>query len=184
RCGEGIGRCAPGLCCSKYGWCDSTPDHCGVGCQSKFGISYSDFNFNNSSGNTKPTSTKKNTSQPTSVSGDLPISYDQCGKSVGKRCAPGSCCSKYGWCGTSAEYCDTNCQSEFGDCRGSLREKDRCVTNSYESTPDEDLPISYGQCGEGIGRCVSGSCCSQYGWCGNTSQHCGVGCQPKYGICH
>ncbi|OUM57139.1 carbohydrate-binding module family 18 protein [Piromyces sp. E2] len=57
-------------------------------------------------------------------------------------------------------------------------------TESYESIPEtDDLPISYGQCGEGIGRCAPGSCCSQYGWCGNTSQHCGVGCQPRFGIC-
>ena len=26
-------------------------------------------------------------------------------------------------------------------------------------------------------------CCSQYGWCGSTSAHCDVGCQPLYGTC-
>ncbi|OUM67821.1 carbohydrate-binding module family 18 protein [Piromyces sp. E2] len=114
------------------------------------------------------TSTRKSTTtirrnEPTSTSKDLPVSTDECGASVGKRCAKGLCCSKYGWCGKSSDYCDNNCQSEFGDCRKSLNDKDRC--------------------GQGVGRCAPGYCCSKYGWCGKTSDHCGVECQPKYGIC-
>jgi len=27
------------------------------------------------------------------------------------------------------------------------------------------------------------TCCSQYGWCGDTSDHCGTGCQCAYGRC-
>lgn len=26
-------------------------------------------------------------------------------------------------------------------------------------------------------------CCSKYGWCGSSDQHCGDGCQPSYGTC-
>ncbi|KAF2105313.1 hypothetical protein BDV96DRAFT_470833, partial [Lophiotrema nucula] len=29
----------------------------------------------------------------------------------------------------------------------------------------------------------SGSCCSQYGWCGLTTDHCGNGCNPAFGSC-
>ncbi|EFX05142.1 glycoside hydrolase, family 18 [Grosmannia clavigera kw1407] len=28
-----------------------------------------------------------------------------------------------------------------------------------------------------------GSCCSQYGWCGNTTAHCSTGCQNDFGTC-
>ncbi|ORX90608.1 glycoside hydrolase/deacetylase [Basidiobolus meristosporus CBS 931.73] len=33
KCGAGVGTCAPGLCCSEYGYCGYTSDHCGTGCQ-------------------------------------------------------------------------------------------------------------------------------------------------------
>ncbi|ORX89885.1 glycoside hydrolase/deacetylase [Basidiobolus meristosporus CBS 931.73] len=37
RCGADIGSCAPGLCCSRNGYCGYTSDHCGAGCQNTFG---------------------------------------------------------------------------------------------------------------------------------------------------
>jgi len=39
QCGNGNGKCQPGYCCSKYGWCGKADDYCSVskGCQSKFG---------------------------------------------------------------------------------------------------------------------------------------------------
>lgn len=43
-----------------------------------------------------------------------------------------------------------------------------------------------GSCGTGTtslcsGTATGGSCCSQYGFCGETDGHCGVGCQADYG---
>ncbi|GAB4853070.1 hypothetical protein Ancab_017255 [Ancistrocladus abbreviatus] len=37
QCGRQAGgaTCPGGLCCSQYGWCGSTPDYCGAGCQSQ-----------------------------------------------------------------------------------------------------------------------------------------------------
>nr|P86521.2 RecName: Full=Antimicrobial peptide 1b; Short=LAMP-1b; Contains: RecName: Full=Antimicrobial peptide 1a; Short=LAMP-1a [Leymus arenarius] len=37
KCGEqGRGaKCPNCLCCGRYGFCGSTPDYCGVGCQSQ-----------------------------------------------------------------------------------------------------------------------------------------------------
>lgn len=32
--------------------------------------------------------------------------------------------------------------------------------------------------------CASGLCCSQYGWCGTTTDHCGAGCNPVFGKCN
>ncbi len=44
------------------------------------------------------------------------ISTDgKCGEEYGK-CPSGQCCSKYGYCGKSKDYCESGCQSDFGKC--------------------------------------------------------------------
>ncbi|CAN1226108.1 unnamed protein product [Linum perenne] len=39
NCGRQAGNvvCPGGLCCSQFGWCGNTPDHCTTGCQSQCG---------------------------------------------------------------------------------------------------------------------------------------------------
>ncbi|ORX83263.1 hypothetical protein BCR32DRAFT_326455 [Anaeromyces robustus] len=39
------------------------------------------------------------------------------------------------------------------------------------------------RCGKGYGSCPDNACCSQWGWCGFTSDHCGAGCNKEYGRC-
>ncbi|ORY03447.1 glycoside hydrolase/deacetylase, partial [Basidiobolus meristosporus CBS 931.73] len=41
---------------------------------------------------------------------------------------------------------------------------------------DQKCGAEYGSCGEGL-------CCSEYGYCGYTSDHCEAGCQSQYGSC-
>ncbi|KAK0719386.1 hypothetical protein B0H67DRAFT_551763 [Lasiosphaeris hirsuta] len=51
-------------------------------------------------------------------------------------------------------------------------------TGALEITKD-------GHCGEGF-TCQGsafGSCCSPHGWCGQTTDHCGLGCQAGFGLC-
>jgi len=54
-----------------------------------------------------------------SLSKSAPTHHNKyrCGKKYGK-CDSDKCCSKYGWCGTSSDYCSISkgCQSEFGIC--------------------------------------------------------------------
>ena len=45
-----------------------------------------------------------------------------------------------------------------------------------------------GQCGAANGnlKCdasTGNTCCSVSGWCGDSSDHCGTGCQSAYGVC-
>ncbi|ORY66666.1 hypothetical protein LY90DRAFT_406291, partial [Neocallimastix californiae] len=87
------------------------------------------------------------------------------------RCNDGYCCSRFGWCGKSDEYCSIKkgCQTEFGKCNLS------------------DNPISKdGRCGEGIGNCKEGYCCNKSGWCGKSKEYCDrkKGCQLGYGKCN
>ncbi|ORX39490.1 glycoside hydrolase/deacetylase [Piromyces finnis] len=90
----------------------------------------------------------------------------RCGSDYGK-CSEGYCCSKYGWCGKTSDYCSTGCQSKFGICDG------------IDNTISTD-----GRCGHGYGICPEGQCCSSYGWCGKGEKYCLSGCQSKFGICN
>ncbi|PRQ47265.1 putative chitinase [Rosa chinensis] len=50
----------------------------------------------------------------------LGISAEQCGRQAGgATCPNGLCCSEYGWCGSTAEYCTKNCQSQCSSGGGS-----------------------------------------------------------------
>ncbi|KAF1359138.1 glycoside hydrolase/deacetylase, partial [Lizonia empirigonia] len=114
---------------------------------------------------------------PGSITPDGTCGNQGSGKNLGYICKTGQCCSKYGNCGTTTDYCSaTVCQSAFGKCdapagRGSV-------------SPD-------GTCGD-IGKgnntgyiCKTGQCCSKYGNCGTTSDYCvaSQGCQSAFGLC-
>ncbi|TLS21348.1 uncharacterized protein PpBr36_10129 [Pyricularia pennisetigena] len=92
-----------GNCCSQYGYCGSTTDHCSGGCQAGFG------SCSSSGGGGQP--------QPTPV---LKASSDgTCGGSTGSTCAGstfGNCCSQYGYCGSTDAHCSGGCQAGFGSC--------------------------------------------------------------------
>lgn len=47
------------------------------------------------------------------------------------------------------------------------------------------ISASQERCGEEYGNCDSGECCSKYGYCGRSDDHCLVskGCQSKYSTC-
>lgn len=73
----------------------------------------------------------------------------------------GSCCSAGGYCGNTTDHCGNGCQSG------------PCIVGG--ETFD-------GTCGPSHGNTVcgawpQGSCCSAAGYCGNTTDHCGAGCQ-------
>ena len=97
----------------------------------------------------------------------------QCGALVGDRACPiGSCCSTFGWCGTSYAHCQHFCAYQ-------------CNTTT-ETDVEYSGIRSDGQCGYNFNGavCSSGNCCSIYGICGNTDEHCqpttcAFQCHPK-----
>jgi len=199
RCGKEKGRCPTGECCSKYGWCGRSSDHCSAdaGCQSTYG--------------------------QCSKESDEISSNGRCGPLDGK-CPEGECCSKYGWCGTSKDHCvvANGCQSEFGKCNsatetetvvstngkcgakdgkcpeGECCSKDgTCGTSEDHCSVDSGCQIDFGkctnnkittsdQCGPQYGKCPEGKCCSKYGWCGTSEKYCAIsnGCQSEFGECN
>ncbi|EPE34144.1 Glycoside hydrolase/deacetylase [Glarea lozoyensis ATCC 20868] len=81
----------------------------------------------------------------------------------------GGCCSQYGYCGNSSTYCGDGCQSAYGIC----------------DAPAPVLPDDDFTCGPlNSNKICSGSlCCSQAGYCGNTTDYCDTGCQSDFGSC-
>ncbi|KAK4370115.1 hypothetical protein RND71_009592 [Anisodus tanguticus] len=56
-------------------------------------------------------------------------SAQQCGRQArGRSCANGLCCSQYGFCGTTRDYCGVGCQS---NCR-------RYATGEGENVKDDE----------------------------------------------
>jgi len=160
RCGKeyGYSSCPSGQCCSKYNHCGTSDDHCLVskGCQSEFGKCTSSTTITT-------TTTKK--SSATSTNG-------RCGRDYGySSCPSGQCCSKYNHCGTSDDHClaSKGCQSEFGKCTSS-------TTTSTNGRCGKDYDYS---------SCPSSQCCSKYGYCGTSDEHClaSKGCQSEFGKC-
>ncbi|KAI9004315.1 hypothetical protein DFJ74DRAFT_612718, partial [Hyaloraphidium curvatum] len=116
RCGIQAGgkKCPEGLCCSEWGWCQDDGDDsgipwCGGGCQLGYGKCFV--------GCKPPTHTVTRVSRGTPVYNactNIPISDSGvCGSVNGKRCAPGLCCSRWGFC---QEWCGTGCQLGYGKC--------------------------------------------------------------------
>jgi peptidoglycan/xylan/chitin deacetylase (PgdA/CDA1 family) len=116
---------------------------------------------------------------PSPQPGGGSVSTDgSCAGTGGKTCAGsifGSCCSEYGWCGSSSAHCGTGCNSSFGTCSGG------------GSAPSKPVSTD-GTCGSQGGKTCAGStfgnCCSLYGWCGSTADHCGSGCDSTSGTCN
>ncbi|KAH3917922.1 hypothetical protein HBI56_178700 [Parastagonospora nodorum] len=145
---------------------------------------------------TAPT-TSKSSAAP-AATGSKKVSTDAtCGGTNQFTCAGssfGNCCSAAGWCGSTTDYCGTGCQSGFGNCgsNGAAPSKaatTKAATSSKAATPTTPaLKVSTdGTCSGANGftcqKSTFGNCCSQYGWCGKTTDHCGTGCQKGFGTC-
>ncbi|KAJ8034631.1 Neurotrypsin [Holothuria leucospilota] len=73
-----------------------------------------------------------------------------------------SCCSESGWCGQSPDNCTCFGCIDYRDLERGVRSDGRC---------GPEYRLTSGQ----PGRCdpeSEGSCCSSYGWCGNSPDHC------------
>ncbi|RYN85302.1 hypothetical protein AA0120_g8901 [Alternaria tenuissima] len=83
----------------------------------------------------------------------------------------GSCCSQYGWCGSTKDYCETGCQVGFGSCKkapiSSTKPTVSTATGLAPSASPKQPISKNARCGAGFGgqTCQGskwGNCCSQY----------------------
>ncbi|KAL3343207.1 hypothetical protein AABB24_026988, partial [Solanum stoloniferum] len=187
QCGlqKGGGKCIKtGECCSIWGWCGITLDYCAPkNCQSQCKLPSPPP----PPPSPPPPSPPPPSPPPPSPSPPPPppsppppppaLPYPQCGlqKGGGKCIKTGECCSIWGWCGITLDYCaPKNCQSQ-------------CKLPSPPPPPPSPPPpppaLPYPQCGlqKGGGKCIkTGDCCSIWGWCGTTNEYCSPGyCQKQ-----
>lgn len=173
-----------GNCCSAAGWCGSTDEYCGTGCQSASG------NCTTTSTTTSVPVTPTSTSTSTTPSGTGVISTDgSCSSTI--TCVGseyGNCCSQYGYCGSTTDYCGTGCNPLGGSCTSSGTPT--TTTSAPASTSTSTLTVSDdATCGGTTKKTCQGStfgnCCSQYGYCGSTTDYCSAsnGCQSGFGTC-
>ncbi|TMW87048.1 hypothetical protein EJD97_020491 [Solanum chilense] len=141
------------------------------------------------------------------ASGGVFANGDECGMQANHRskCPSGQCCSIWGWCGTTSEYCGSGfCQNQctgpspHGSCGmqggGTKCPSGQCCsllgwcgTGSYFCKPENcqsqcSGPFPNGRCGwQADGKlCPHGVCCSVDGWCGTTTDYCANGlCQSQ-----
>jgi len=91
KCSE-FNPCSNGACCSRFGICGNSADHCSpmLGCSS----------------NCWPSNTQPGLSLPSNPSSmAAKISTRACGNGIVGTCADGRCCSQYGFCGSTVEFC-------------------------------------------------------------------------------
>ncbi|CAG5156679.1 uncharacterized protein ALTATR162_LOCUS4476 [Alternaria atra] len=235
-----------GECCSQYGYCGNTADHCQTGCQAGFG----------KCGAQPSASPSASASVSASVTGPVPTptgpttTDGSCGAANGGMTCIGfngpaglsECCSEYGYCGNTDIYCAAGCQAGFGKCgaqdvssasssgaasstpapsssadvskdtvsssvflsssaassSAASTTVDASSSASQASSAPSATPTTSGErsrdgsCGGTKGyTCVGFStlegvkseCCSAWGYCGTSEDHCGAGCNPVYGNC-
>ncbi|KAJ1960542.1 hypothetical protein IWQ62_004193 [Dispira parvispora] len=90
------------------------------------------------------------------VAQNTTLEATQCSKDV--PCPEGSCCSWWGFCGTSETHCGVSCAYQCTD------------GHSADLKPGQEFSID-GSCNENR-ICPPGTCCSLWGWCGSTGLHC------------
>ncbi|KAF2847774.1 carbohydrate-binding module family 18 protein [Plenodomus tracheiphilus IPT5] len=185
NCGpkNGNAKCAASECCSQYGWCGTTVDHCDAKTCLK--------DFSGASSKCKPTATAPTTPAQT-FPADVP-EIDVCGHAQGGVTCPGAgangyfyrCCSSAGHCGPKNDiqdqsiYCGTGCQAGFG----------KCDQEAKPPVPAQAPGISNDgeTCGPIVNKkCAAGLCCSGSNFCGSGVDFCGAAnwCQSKWGKCN
>jgi len=106
-------------------------------------------------------------------------------------CPDGMCCSKWGYCGTDAAYCDPenclsqcpapNCGESDAPCQeGMCCSKWGFCGTSYEYCAPEicvsqcpfPAPSGPPNCGNSDAPCPDGMCCSKWGYCGADPAYC------------
>jgi hypothetical protein len=151
-----------GGCCSQYGYCGKTPGHCDVsqGCQS----GCSDGSGNNDAASSSSASDAASSSLAGSSSSSVDPTTSQLSSSQAASSSSISAASNPGASNTEPVIAPAS------------------STNSAASSSATGAVATDGTCGASNGNTVcgnwpQGSCCSMYGFCGNSSAHCGEGCQ-------
>ena len=109
-----------------------------------------------------------------------------CGPSKGNvLCPPGTCCSKWGFCGISKAHCRSDCLYQCTDGDGQAAGG----VASISLAPSPAVPnnvlfaLPGGECGSladgSYKYCPGNQCCSKWNYCGDSEVHCTTGCASQ-----
>ncbi|KAJ3106926.1 chitin deacetylase [Physocladia obscura] len=141
--------CAAGLCCSQYGYCGSGSDYCNA-----YSLGGTGSSSSSSSGG----------------SGDVGQNGACTSTSL---CESNLCCSQYGYCGAGSEYCNANSLNGTQSVSGgeTTITTTRITTTTTTTSGGSGTVGANGVC-TSTESCISGLCCSQYGYCGSGTDYC------------
>ncbi|KAK4097222.1 carbohydrate-binding module family 18 protein [Parathielavia hyrcaniae] len=154
QCGAEYGRCPGDLCCSSYGFCGDSVDHCHplFDCQTQYGTcgwprvvpqpTTTDTSTTSARPSTTSTSSTTTSRPPTTTSSTTTLNRPS----------------------TAA----TTLASTIPIPTGSLQ-----ITTNGQC----------GNTTMCIGNPNFGPCCSQFFWCGSSLEYCGAGCRTEFGAC-
>ncbi|KAK0725914.1 hypothetical protein B0H67DRAFT_482540 [Lasiosphaeris hirsuta] len=179
RCGAQYGKCAGDQCCSDYGFCGDTVDHCAplFNCQTQYGVCGWPRAPPAPPTTAAPPAPPTTSARPTTTSVAPPPVVTPTTTSIPVVVIPTT---------TSVPVVVT-----------SIVTAPPVVippSSTYVAPPPAStsaggggLRITQnGMCGNGticIGSTQYGPCCSQYFWCGSSLDFCGTGCQSSFGAC-
>jgi hypothetical protein len=185
QCGSKDGKCPNGHCCSKYGWCGTSEQHCLVenGCQSEFGQCKNYQSDPISTTTTTTTTITTTTTTTTDSRNNMACTYYNI-KPFSTYCQQRTGTVTYTTYGIN---CIESVRCIYDGTTIPFNPSIHTYTSTINSIPTINLKITVnGQCGSKDGQCPSGQCCSKYGWCGTSEKHCLVenGCQSEFGQCN
>lgn len=163
-----------GNCCSQAGWCGSTTDYCGTGCQSAFGTC----------GTTSAASTSVAAKAVSSVSSAQSSKSSATAKSSSSSASSSVKAVSSVSSVASVKSSSTSTVAKVASSSSSLK------TSSTTSAKAKSTALTIskdGTCGSTT-TCLGstfGTCCSTNGWCGSTTAYClkSKGCKTGFGLC-
>ncbi|KAK1830618.1 hypothetical protein QBC39DRAFT_308574 [Podospora conica] len=155
-CGASAGRCPNDLCCSDYGFCGDSVDHCAplLNCQSQYGVC----------GWPRVVAPPPTTSTPPPPTTAAPPPTTT----------------------TTPVVVVTTAPPTISTAISSLPIPTRVVPPTSTSVPVFGTITTNGMCGNGttcLGNPNVGPCCSQFFYCGSSLEYCGAGCHVEFGAC-
>ncbi|KAK3372690.1 hypothetical protein B0H63DRAFT_485467 [Podospora didyma] len=172
-CGADAGRCPGDLCCSDYGFCGDSVDHCAplFGCQAQYGTCGWPRVAPQPTTSAPPP--PPSTTSTTSTSIYTPPTTSSTSTSIYTPPPPSTT-------STSTPPPPTSTSRPVVPPSSS-------ATTALPPVQTGGLQITTnGQCGNGtmcIGNPNYGPCCSQFFWCGSSLDFCGAGCKSDFGAC-
>ncbi|KAK0634109.1 hypothetical protein B0T14DRAFT_492135 [Immersiella caudata] len=177
QCGAQAGRCPGTLCCSDYGFCGDSVDHCAplFDCQPQYGqCGWPRAAAPVTTSAPPPPTTTSAPPPPTTTSAPPPPTTTSTSTSISTAIV------------SLPPVVTTTSRPPVVVTTPTTSAVIVQPTSPTGPTTPLGRITTNGQCGNGtvcIGNPSYGPCCSQFFWCGSSLDFCGAGCKSEFGAC-